>query len=574
MENDLTFLIIHIFNFGVTFADNGKNIAAALGAAFDEGVTIVARDTERGGAPVWRMAVIAAASLLGTAGAAWSDPLTFTEGDLVLSLYGAGNILPGNQGYLTQGNAGTSQEPDANTPYQDNYASPITLDQVTTGGALAGQMVLRQSQTTINGVVNDPISGEYGSSSEGTLELSGNGEYLTIAGYGVSASTFNAKPASFGGGQKSCITNGAGSSTVMCYPLAQTTSLSTSPTAVPRVVALIGANGGVNTTTALYNVFNENNPRSVATVNGTTLYLSGEGLDGDNMTQGVFVTTLGSSSAKALYTTTDTRTVEIYNNQLYVSADTKVGSGKTAYIATVGSGLPTSGATYPNSGTQTVTPLKGISSGTSSSQFPGEITLGNGNGNSINGSSGKIYLSPENYFFANSTTLYVADSGDPKAGGLGDGGLQKWSLVGTTWELDYTLTAGLLDFVPDTTSCGPNEVNCGTTGLIGQVVGNNVELFATNSTLGDEDQTYLYGITDVLADTAAVQETALETSSDGADEKFAVLDSAGPDTNIRGVAFAPSGSSSLTPVPEPGSLSLLGSSIIGLFAMRRRRRKA
>ena len=38
-----------------------------------------------------------------------------------------------------------------------------------------------------------------------------------------------------------------------------------------------------------------------------------------------------------------------------------------------------------------------------------------------------VYLSPEQFFFANATTLYIADSGAPKNGnaaaaGLGDGG--------------------------------------------------------------------------------------------------------------------------------------------------------
>ena len=53
--------------------------------------------------------------------------------------------------------------------------------------------------------------------------------------------------------------------------------------------------------------------------------------------------------------------------------------------------------------------------------------------------------------FANSTTLYVADSGDPKNDfngddatsktNIGDGGLQKWTFNGTNWVLNYSRPA-------------------------------------------------------------------------------------------------------------------------------------
>ena len=60
-----------------------------------------------------------------------------------------------------------------------------------------------------------------------------------------------------------------------------------------------------------------------------------------------------------------------------------------------------------------------------------------------------VYLSPEEFFFANATTLYIADSGAPKNGqtgaaaGLGDGGLQKWTYV------RRYLDAGLYAVLPD-----------------------------------------------------------------------------------------------------------------------------
>jgi hypothetical protein len=61
-----------------------------------------------------------------------------------------------------------------------------------------------------------------------------------------------------------------------------------------------------------------------------------------------------------------------------------------------------------------------------------------------NSTTGPVYC-PFGIWFANPTTLYVADEGDGTLGNAatGTGGLQKWILVGNTWQLAYTLTAGL-----------------------------------------------------------------------------------------------------------------------------------
>ena len=73
--------------------------------------------------------------------------------------------------------------------------------------------------------------------------------------------------------------------------------------------------------------------------------------------------------------------------------------------------------------------------------------------------------------------------------------------VNGTWVLTHTLSDGL-NQVPDTTPCGADQIGCGTTGLIGlagQVLDDAVELYATSATLGDQDPTFLYGISNLLS---------------------------------------------------------------------------
>lgn len=414
---------------------------------------------------------------------------SYTPGDLVLSIYGNG--------------AGTGT-------YTLDQAAPITLEEITTTGQIVSIQVLPQTTTVVNGVTEYAISGEYQSASEGLLTLSGDGQSLTILGYGVTATVFDA----------------ANAATVYgTTALGQTTSLAgTAYMQVTRVVADISYNGTVDTSTSLSGVFNTNNPRSVYTINGTTFYLSGQG-NGTDGTEGVFLANDGASNATAIYNIkADTREVAIYNGQLYVSVDSKANAG--AGIYSFGSTLPTS-ATTP-------TQMQGLGA---------SIVLAAGQANSVNASAvgTSVNLSPEQYFFANATTLYVADGGVPKEGGIGDGGLQKWSLVNGTWVLDYTLSTGL-----NIVSSG-GTATTGTTGLVGltgTVEGGNVILYATNETAAETDQTYLYGITDALA------ATTLPTT-----ESFTLLETAAPDTLIRGVAFAPTASATVAEVTSTVTVS-------------------
>jgi PEP-CTERM motif len=471
--------------------------------------------------------------------------LLFATAALPISAQAAGIFLPGNLVVSVEGDGSNTGS------YADNQAAPLTLYSFshsgTSSATLTGTLMLPQAASG----ANHAISGEYGSSSEGGLQLTGDGKSLVIAGYGVNATTFNADPLSFGSNDPT--KPGA---------LAQSTD-----TLVPRVIAVIGSNGSIDTTTALTNVFNQNNPRSVASANGTTFYISGQG-DSPDQTAGVFYATRGgatavpitgddtqASNSSAVNTTQDTRAVRIVDGQLVVATDSKGGKNNArSYVGTVGVGLPTADQ---NSG-PAMLPGFGNTGGT------GKETITAATTNGINAPGQQINLSPNDFFFADPNTLYVADSGDPNndstvnsGTSIGDGGLQKWVRNPATgaWSLDYTLAAGL-NLVANTASSGAT----GLLSLTGEVIGSGpnetVELFATNYTIGDTDQTYLYGITDVLGDmTKPTGQNA---------EAFTELAIAPADTTFKGVAFAP--------VPEPATYALMISGVGLIGGLLRRRR--
>src|ERR1700729_2238948 len=160
------------------------------------------------------VAVVGASRTIAPANAA--DISSFTEGDVVVAVEGNGS------------GAGS---------YTDNQAAPLTLYEYDPSGAsMVGSFELPQNASG----TNFAVSGEYGSSSEATLQLSGNGRYLTVMGYGVNATAFNANPGSFSLDPTNTALGQSGSLSGKSY------------TAVARVVALIGQNGSVNSSTALF----------------------------------------------------------------------------------------------------------------------------------------------------------------------------------------------------------------------------------------------------------------------------------------------------------------------------------
>lgn len=263
-----------------------------------------------------------------------------------------------------------------------NAAQPVFLDEYTPAGALVRSIAL---PTAANGA-NQPYANSGTATSEGLLTLSGNGLFFVAAGYGAIPGT--------------------------------ATVASTASATTPRVIARVGLDGSVDTSTALNDVFSGNNIRGAVTQNGTYFWASGGN-------SGAVLTTLGSTSGMSLNTTapTNLRSIDIFAGQLYCTS----GSGTTRGVITVGSGVPSTAG-------QTLALLPG---------FP------------------TASASPFDFFFADPNTVYVADDRTN-----GSGGIQKWTQTAGTWTLQYTLSPSA------TTGCR---------GLSGDTTGSGTVLYATTT---------------------------------------------------------------------------------------------
>jgi phosphodiesterase/alkaline phosphatase D-like protein len=245
------------------------------------------------------------------------------------------------------------------------------------------------------------------------------------------------------------------------------------------------------------------------------------------------------------------RGLTIFNNTLYVTKGSGSNGVDTVYqVGTAGS-LPTSG----NAGTTAINVLPGfptaLARGLSSVD---STTTTNGQYNSsFSGTATEFY--PFGIWFANATTLYVADEGapvttsgakavSPSLASLDpNAGLEKWSLVNGVWQLDYTLQAGLNLGVPYSVANGPNgevypasfnPATAGLRNLTGRVnADGTVSLYAVTSTSSiatdqGADPNRLVAITDNLS-----------AMTLPASESFTTLRTARFGEVLRGVSFTP-----------------------------------
>jgi uncharacterized protein (TIGR03437 family) len=213
------------------------------------------------------------------------------------------------------------------------------------------------------------------------------------------------------------------------------------------------------------------------------------------------------------------RGLTIFNNTLYMTKGSGSNGVNTVYqVGTAGTLPNLSGA-----GSVPVTILPGFNS------VP-------------NKSATAVVNYPFGIFFANATTLYVADEGDGTVANAATNtlaGLEKWTLVNGTWQLAYTLQSGLNLGQTYSVANYPAALSPATDGLrniTGKVNSNGtVTIWAVTSTIstnGDPgaDPNMLVSITDTLANT---------TAASAASEKFTVLQTAPAGTVFRGISFVP-----------------------------------
>jgi len=446
--------------------------------------------------------------------------------------------------------------------------SPILLDQITPSGQLVNTLPVPAlpSSKSGNHRDHDHMVTSFSSKSELALNLSTSGRNLTFMGYASQPNAIDVSNANTPG------------------VIDPTNPV---PGANYRVVGQVNAQGRFNFTNT--NAYSGNNGRA-AILNDSggdnVYYMAGNAGNGSNpqpdgvitgagaqiatpagmpqMTQrigppqpvGSFsVTQLGDSPDK-VGKDTNFRGLTIFNNVVYFTKGSGSNGVNTVYFIDTtgkacpnGTGVPQPGAALPTSPiafdpallqTEGVTPFNMcILQG-----FPTELAK----------SSTSF---PFGIWFANANTLYVADEGNgdntfstatgtyTNAAAQTTAGLQKWVFNGTSWNLAYTLDAGLNLGTPYTVPGYPagdnpatglpwSPATDGLRNITGQVNPNGtVTIWGITSTVsgnGDQgaDPNKLVAITDNPSAAAPAQ-----------GESFSTVRSAGFGEVLRGVSLTP-----------------------------------
>jgi hypothetical protein len=472
--------------------------------------------------------------------------------------------------------------------------SKIFLDQITPSGVFINSLEAPNSEQYGVAPLKSQMVTSFSSKSELALNLSTDDKYLTFMGYLAPINAIDVSDSN---------------TPLVADP--------TNPVADSyyRVVAQIDQFANINYT--LTNAYSGNNGRA-AILNDTNganvVYMAGNAGNGSNpQPDGVIIaagaqiltpqntpeiaqfpgmpTPVGSFNitqlgvgADKIGKDTNFRGLRVFNNVLYYTKGSGGNGVNTVYFVdptgTVctnanGVGLPPASATLPLSGlAYEANPTEIQSAGLD----PNNMCVLNGFPTTLAKSTTWF---PFGIWFANPTTLYVADEGNGTVGktvatfynpaaAQTTAGLQKWIVVSGKWQLAYTLTAGLNLGVPYTVPGYPTGNNSGTGGsgfpwapatdglrnIAGVVNGNGTAtIYAITSTVsgsGDQgaDPNQLVAITDTLSATGPTPP---------ASESFTTLMTAGYGEVLRGVSFTP-GTGVLDPPAQttqgPGDLGL------------------
>jgi hypothetical protein len=208
----------------------------------------------------------------------------------------------------------------------------------------------------------------------------------------------------------------------------------------------------------------------------------------------------------------------IFNNTLYVTKGSGGNGVNTVYQVTpAAGGLPL----IATGATTQISILPG---------FPTNLAT-----NITDGDAATEFF-PFGIWFANATTLYVADEGSQDLNADPNAGLQKWIFNGTTWNLAYTIQKGLNLDQPYSVRGYPSTDNPATTGLrnlTGVVNGRTVTLFASTATFSS--------LGDPGADPNAVVSVVdtLDATTLPADASFSIVAPPRFGNVYRGVAYVP-----------------------------------
>jgi len=517
---------------------------------------------------------IAGGVLLSAAPALAQQALGSYGGDLIVSSstytdtgFGVGTPLPYNSaGNLTGGstlgtsaasafctNANCSSNVWNNVLADANFGitSGIYLQDVNTATGNVDNTV-NVTQLAANLGIN--LATSFSSKSELAINLSPDGSSLTFMGYNSTVGQFDVSNSNTPGS----LEPGNTDIQTAAYRAVGQISLSSNALQVTTTNAYNGNNGraAIATGGGYYLVGNAGNGNGSAqtTANTGVQFLSAASTNGGlgtNSQVGQFNTTQVGNPADKAAKDNNFRGETVFNNTLYVSKGSGSNGIDTVYqVGSTGS-LPAASPSTP------INVLPGFNTSPAKTDTDGPHPFG--------------------LWFANSSTLYVADEGSGAATDFGAspttqaGGLEKYSLVNGVWQLDYELKGSLIGtsytvngsgaVCGGLSSCGLSTTVDGLRNLTGTVNANGtVTLYAVTSTegsvLGDAgaDPNQIVAITDTLADT---------TASQAASENFSVLDTAALGQVYRGVSVAP--------VPLPASAWLMLSALGGLGLIGRRK---